>query len=172
MLPGRGRSAASSATRPAGAWLVNRARTSSGPVKIRARAWLMAWVRCARAVRLGDHQRPDRPGHAITSSGRPDARPDWAARAALTASRGPGLARPPAVLPVRAVHPGNPDPGRGDVPGQASAVAAGALDADHAHRAKPPQPGQQPGIAVRGSGELLYAEQSADPVQRRGHMAV
>ena len=33
-------------------WLVNRARMSSGPVRISARAWLIVWVRWARAVRL------------------------------------------------------------------------------------------------------------------------
>jgi hypothetical protein len=41
MLPGRGRSAASSATSSAGVWPVNRARMSSGPVMISALAWLI-----------------------------------------------------------------------------------------------------------------------------------
>jgi hypothetical protein len=54
MLPGRGRSAASSATRPAGVGPVNRVRMSSGPVMISALAWLIVWVRCARAVRSDD----------------------------------------------------------------------------------------------------------------------
>ena len=36
---GRGRSAARSAARSAGPWLVNRVRMSSGPVRISARAW-------------------------------------------------------------------------------------------------------------------------------------
>jgi hypothetical protein len=36
----------------AGVCPVNRVRTSSGPVMISALAWLIVWVRCARAVRL------------------------------------------------------------------------------------------------------------------------
>jgi hypothetical protein len=40
------------------------------------------------------------------------------------------------------------------------------------HGAEPAQPGQQPGIARRGRGELLHAEQPADPVQRSGHVSV
>jgi hypothetical protein len=41
MLPARGRSAASSATSPAGVCPVNLVRTSSGPVMISALAWLI-----------------------------------------------------------------------------------------------------------------------------------
>jgi hypothetical protein len=33
-------------------WRVNLIRMSSGPVRISARAWLIVWVRPARAVRL------------------------------------------------------------------------------------------------------------------------
>ncbi len=63
----------------------------SGPVTIRARAWLMAWVRSERALRLATisariaSTAPSRP------FGAPLARPDCAARAALTASRGSDL---------------------------------------------------------------------------------
>jgi hypothetical protein len=91
MLPGRGRSAASSATSSAGACPVNRARMSSGPVMINALAWPFVWVRCARAVRLATISAriastwPSRP------RGAPDARPDKAALAALTASSGSDL---------------------------------------------------------------------------------
>jgi hypothetical protein len=83
-----------------------------------------------------------------------------------------GLARPPPVLPVRPVHLDDPDPGAGDVPGQASAIAAGALDADQTHRAEPAQPGQQPRIPRRRRRELLHAKQPADRVERCGHMRV
>src|SRR6516165_6323135 len=114
MLPVRGRSAASSATSPAGVCPVKRVRMPSGPVTIKALAWQIVWVRCARAVRL-------------------------ATISARIASTWP--------------------------PRQPGAVAAGALDADQVHGAEPAQPGQQPGIAVRGSGELLHPEQPADPVQ-------
>ena len=63
----------------------------SGPVMINALAWLIAWVRCARAVRLATISArmastwPSRP------RGAPDARPDRAALAALTASSGSDL---------------------------------------------------------------------------------
>src|SRR5215470_4204023 len=154
MLPGRGRSDASSATRSAGVCRANRARRSSGPVMISARAWLMVWVRSERALRLATISAriastcPSRP------FGAPAARPDWAARAALTASKGPGLARPPPVLPVGTVHLHHPHPRRRDVPGQARAVTAGPLDADQAHRAEPAQPPEEAGISGRGSREL------------------
>jgi hypothetical protein len=83
MLPGRGRSAASSATSASVACLANRIRMLSGPVKTRARAWLIVWIRSERAVRLATisariaSTAPSRP------FGAPRARPDWAARAAL-----------------------------------------------------------------------------------------
>jgi hypothetical protein len=97
-------------------------------VTIRDLAWPLAWVRSERALRPSAIRAriastaPSRP------SGAPRARPDWAARAALTASSGPGLARPAAVLPVRTAGLDDPDAGRGDVAGQARAVAAGPFD--------------------------------------------
>ena len=66
------------------AQLANRSRRSSGPVRIRARARLMAWVRSLRALRLATisariaSTAPSRP------FGAPLARPDCAARAALS----------------------------------------------------------------------------------------
>jgi hypothetical protein len=53
-----------------------------------------------------------------------------------------GLALAAAVLPLRAVDLDDADPGCGDVPGQAGAVAAGALDADQADGAEALQPAQ------------------------------
>src|SRR5215510_3717027 len=146
MLPGRGRSPDSSATSSAGPCPVNRPRMSSGPVMISARAWLIVWVRCARAVRLATI----RARIASTCPSRPRGAPGRTAglRGAGGADRVQriGLARPAPVLPVRAVHLDDPDPGRGYVPRQPGAVTAGALDADQAHGAEPAQPGQQPGI--------------------------
>src|SRR6266566_8216561 len=118
----------------------------------------MVWVRSARALRLATisariaSTEPSRP------FGAPRARPDCAARAALTASRGPGLALPAPVLAVGAVDLDDPDAGGGDVAGQAGPVAAGALDADQADGPEPAQPAQQPGVAGRGDGELCDAE--------------
>src|SRR3984957_10121708 len=82
--PGRGRSAAIASASAAAACFAKRARRSSGPVRIRARARLMAWVRSLRALRLATisariaSTAPSRP------FGAPLARPDCAARAALS----------------------------------------------------------------------------------------
>ena len=87
----RGRSAAIASISCAGERRANRARSSSGPVTISARAWLTAWVRSWRALRLATisariaSTAPSRP------FGAPHARPDCAARAALTASSGSDL---------------------------------------------------------------------------------
>ena len=79
---------------------------------------------------------------------------------------------PAVVLPVRSVDLDDPDAGSGDVPGQARAVAAGALDPHQAHRPEPAQPAQQPGV-TRGRGrELLHAEQASDRVKRGSHMGI
>jgi hypothetical protein len=154
--------------------LANRARRSSGPVRIRALAWLIVWVRSPAALRLATvsariaSTAPSRP------LGAPRARPDWAARAALTASSGPGLALAAAVLAVRAVHFDDPDAGGRHVAGQARAVAAGPLDPDQADRAEPAQPAEQTGVAGRADRELLDAEQPADRVEcgRYVHVSV
>src|SRR5258708_39937292 len=120
--------AARAATSWAGVCLANRARRSSGPVTIRDRAWLIAWVRSLRALRLATisariaSTAPSRP------FGAPRARPDCAARAALTASSGSDLPAAAAVLPVRPVHLDDPDTSGCHVPGEAGAVAARALD--------------------------------------------
>jgi hypothetical protein len=132
----------------------------------------MVWIRSERAVRLATISAriastwPSRP------FGSPAARPDWAARAALTASSGPGLALPAPVLAVGTVHLHDPDAGRGDVAGQARAVTAGPFDADQAHRAEPAQPRQQPGITGCGGRELGDTEQPAERIERRRHVHV
>ena len=132
----------------------------------------MVWVRSARALRLATisariaSTAPSRP------FGAPRARPDCAARAALTASSGSDLPCPAPVLPVRAVHLHDPDTGRGDVAGQAGAVAAGPLDPDQADGPEPAQPVQQPRITGRGGRELLHAEQPADGIERGGDVGV
>ena len=84
-----------------------RARRSSGPVRTRARIWLIARVRSPRAERLATINArmastvPSRP------LGAPLALPDWAARAALTASRG------------------------SDLPGRRRSCRSGPVDLDH-----------------------------------------
>src|SRR5215475_15161923 len=140
MLPGRGRSAANSATRLPAAWWANRARRSSGPVTIRDRAWLMVPIRSDRAVRLDGHQRPDRlhlPVAPFRRAGRPAGQsgPGRADRIQRI-----GLAPAAPVLAVGTVHLNDPDAGRGDVPGEPGAVTAGPFDADQAHRPEPAEP--------------------------------
>jgi len=99
-----GRSDAIAVTRAAAVCSANRARRSSGPVEIRALAWPFVRVRSPAALRLATisariaSTAPSRP------LGAPRARPDWAARAALTASSGPDLPLPAAVLAVRTAH--------------------------------------------------------------------
>src|SRR6185437_12065606 len=132
-------------TRAAGVCRVNRARSSSGPVRSSALAWLTVRVRSPAALRRATisariaSTAPSRP------LGAPRARPDCAARAALTASSGPGLALPAPVLPVRAGCLDHPDPGCGDVAGQSGAVTAGPFDPGQGDGAEPAQPAQQAG---------------------------
>src|SRR5262249_39677006 len=61
-----------------------------------------------------------------------------------------GLARPVPVLPIGPVYLDDPDAGRGQVPGQARAVTAGALDADQGHLPEPAQPARTPPGRPRG----------------------
>jgi hypothetical protein len=151
--------------------LAKRARRSSGPVKIRALAWPFVWVRSPAALR------PPAIGARIASAapsrpfGAPRARPDCAARAAraaLTASSGPGLALPTAVLPTGAGRFYDPDAGRSDVPGRARAVASGPLDAGQGDGPEPAQPAEQAGVSARGGGELVHAKEPAGRVKRCG----
>jgi Aldo/keto reductase family len=66
----------------------------------------------------------------------------------------------------------DPDPGRGDVAGQARAVAAGPLDADQGDGPEPAQPAEQAGLSARADRELLDAEQAPDGLQRGGDVHV
>ena len=97
-----------SLTRAAAACPANRARRSSAPVTISDLAWLIVWVCSARALRLATisariaSTAPSRP------FGAPPARPDWAARAALTRVQRVGFALAQAVLAVGAVHLDDP----------------------------------------------------------------
>jgi hypothetical protein len=116
---------------------------------------------------LGDHQRADRLHRAVAAlrgaaGAAGQGRPGGADRIQRI-----GLACPPPVLPVRPVDLHHPHAGCGDVPGQPSAVTAGPLDADQAHRAEPGQPAQQLAIPGRGGRELLHPQQPADRVERR-----
>jgi hypothetical protein len=64
-----------------------------GPVTISARAWLMAWVRSDRALRLATISARTASTAPSRPFGAPRALPDCAARAALTASSGSDLRR-------------------------------------------------------------------------------
>ena len=121
---------------------------------------------------LGDHQHADRLDGTIAA---------FRGAAGPSGLRGPGgadsvkrvrLALPAAVLPVGAVYFHHPDPSRGDVAGQAGAVAAGAFDPGQADSPEGAQPAQQPRISGRRGGELLHAEQPADGIQRGRDMGI
>src|SRR5438132_1600978 len=106
--------------------------------------------RCAQAA--SDRSRPGWAPAAISSSAAVSGPTPYRASAAGPARLGGAggadgiervrLALPAAVLPVRAVDLHDPHPGPGDVPGQASAVAAGPFDPGQADGAEPVQPVQ------------------------------
>jgi hypothetical protein len=145
-----------SATSAAAVCRANRARRSPGPVKISARAWLIVWVRSARALRLATISARI----ASTAPSRPFGAPDRPPR--LRSSRGAhgieriGLTRPAPVLAVGTIDFNNPDTRGCHMPGQASAVASGSLDADQADCPEAAQPAEQPAITGCRGRELLH----------------
>jgi hypothetical protein len=142
------------------------------PVRTRARAWPLVRVRSPAALRpsaISARIAPAAPSRPLDA---PRARPDWAARAALTASSESDLPWAAAVLPVGAAGLHDPDAGRGDAAGQGGAVAAGALDPDQAHGPEPAQPAQQAAVAGRGGRELPDPRQPSDGVERSRDMHV
>ena len=151
---------------------VKRARRSSGPVTIRALAWLIVWVRSAAALRRATISARI----ASTAPSRP-----FGCAAGPAGLGGPGradrvqrvrLALPAAVLAVGAADLDDPDTGGGDVAGQAGAVAAGSLDPDQADGPEPAQPLQQAGVAGRAGREFPDTEQPPDRIKRGGDMHV
>jgi hypothetical protein len=121
---------------------------------------------------LGNHQRPDCLDSAIPAP-RSAARPAGLGRpGGADGIQRIRLALPPPVLAVGAVDLDHPDTGRGDVAGQAGAVAAGPFDPDQADGPEPAQPGQQAGVTGRGSRELLDAKQPSDGIKRGGDVHV
>jgi hypothetical protein len=107
---------------------------------------------------LGDHQRPDRLHRAVAAFRRAGRPPRLRSPRGAHRIERVGLAGPAPVLPVGTIDLNNPDTRGCHVPGQASAVAAGPLDADQAHRPEPAQPVQQTGVTGRRGRELLHAQ--------------
>lgn len=68
------------------------------------------------------------------------ARPDWAARAAETASSGSELALAPTILAIGPVHFDDPDARGLEVPAEPGPVAPRPFDPDEAHFAERAQP--------------------------------
>jgi hypothetical protein len=97
--------------------------------------------------------------------GLPIARPLSAARAASTASRGVGLARPPALLSVRSVDFDDLYAGSAQVAGQARAIRAGALHADLDDVSEALEPLEQRPVARTVRGEALRSKQSAEGIE-------
>ena len=110
---------------------------------------------------LGHHERPDRlhrPVAALRRPGRPAGlrgprRADRVQRVRLAVAA--------AVLPVGPVDLDDPDPGCGQMPGQARAVAAGALNADQGDGPEPGQPAEQAGVP--GCGGRGFPTPSSPP---------
>ena len=120
----------------------------------------------------GDHQRADRLDGAVPALGRAAGPAGLGGPGSADRVQGVGLALPAAVLAVGAVDLDDPDAGRGDVPGQSGAVAAGPFDPDQADRPEPAQPAEQAGVAGRGGREFPGAEQAPDGIQRGGNVHV
>src|SRR6266481_3946959 len=89
---------------------------------------------------LGDHERTDRLDGTVAALGRAACPAGLGRPGSADGVEGIGLTLPAPVLPVRAVDLDDPDTGRGDVPGQARAVASGAFDPDQADGPEPAQP--------------------------------
>lgn len=79
-----------------------------------------------------------------------------------------GFAVPAAGAPVGPVDLDHGDRGGAEVPGQAGAVAAGALDTDVVQPAVAAEPGEHLLVTGEGGGELLVAEDTAGAVQGGG----
>src|SRR6476646_2635895 len=77
---------------------------------------------------LGDHQRADRLHCAVAALGRAAGPAGLGSTGSADRVQRVGLALPPPVLAVRAVHLYDADTSSGNVPGQAGTVAAGPLD--------------------------------------------
>ena len=85
---------------------------------------------------------------------------------------GVGLAAPAARLAVRAVHLPHAHTRRGEVAGEAGAVAAGAFDADAAQLAQRRQPGGQFAVTGARRRERRRRQQPPDGVDSCGDMGV
>jgi len=119
---------------------------------------------------LGHHQRPDRLHRAVPALGCPGRPPGLRGPRGADRIQRIRLALAVAVLPVRAICLHDPDAGRGQIPGQARPVAAGALHAGQGDGPESGQPAEQIGVPGRGGRELPHPEQPADRVQRGGHV--
>jgi hypothetical protein len=121
---------------------------------------------------LGHHQRPDRLDRPVAAFGRAAGPARLGSPGRADRIQRVGLALPAAVLAVRTVHLHDPDASRGDMTGQARAVAARPFDADQGDGPEPAQPAEQAGVSGRADRELLDAEQSPDGIQRGGDVHV
>ena len=106
------------------------------------------------------------------SSGRPNALPDSAARAARDGVDRVGLALTVTDLPVRAIDLDHRDAGTVQLAGQPGPIGAGALHADQLDDAVRAQPADQPLIAGLGRLERLDAEHTAEVIDYRGDVHI
>ena len=165
-----GRSPSAAATKAAMGRPLRRLWSWSGALKVSWRIWPSALIRAPRAERLATTRTRMASTAPSLLLALPWARPDCAARAASTASRGSDLPALAPGLAVLAVHLDDVDPGSGEEAGDAGPIGARALHTDLADLAEGLQPGQQGRVAVGVGPERLGAEQATDLVQDGGHM--
>jgi hypothetical protein len=115
---------------------------------------------------LGHHQHPDRRHRPVAALRRPRRPARLGGPRRADRIQRVELAPPVPVLAVSAIHLDHPHAGRRQVAGQARPVAAGPFDTDQGDVPESAQPVQQAGVSGRGDGELLHAQQPADPIQR------
>jgi len=117
----------------------------------------MVWVRSERALRPSAISARIAPGRAVPALRRAPGPAGLGGPGGTDRIQRIGLALPATVLTVGTVHFDDPDTSRGDVAGQARAVAARALDADQGDGPELGQPAQQAGVPGRGCRELPHA---------------
>ena len=136
------------------AWLLAVAMAAARWPQV-VRVWVIMRALAPGGAALGDHQRADRLDRAVPALDAPRARPDLGGAGSADGVERVGLALAAAVLPVGPAGLHDPDTSRGDVAGQAGAVAAGTFDPGQAHGPEPAQPAQQAAGSGRGGRELL-----------------
>ena len=134
------------------------------------RIWVRALTRALRAERLATTRTRMASTAPSLLLAVPWARPDCAALAASTASRGSDFPLCLAGLAVLAVHFDDLDPGPGEMTGDPGAIGPGPFDSDLGDLAERWEPSLQLHVAVGIGAERFGAEQATDLVEHSGHV--